>query len=674
MGEHAEKSGDLKKDSVKKSNGNNSVGTTEIDVSHAPSVVLQRKLEEMALSSPQTLQMKAIQEMADNSEQAKQLAQLQKLANEYHSPAVQLQNSARESTNTTDIPEGSAENKNGMPPSLKSGIESLSGLSMDDVNVHYNSDKPAGLKAHAFAQGNDIHLAPDQEKHLPHEAWHVVQQAQGRVQPTTQLKGTAINDADNLEKEADVMGEKAAELNINHSAGATTLSVNSGTVQKQEIQEEGSEEENDYISYTDKTFKISNSDARIRDSDLNERVYTSEDEIPEGKKEGDKIIIPKDTEVSVSEVKEDQGKLYLYVEGYGWTSATNIEGGFMNETLGIKRATWDSKAADHKTVGNANAILREFKGFEYAEIKPKKLIPKGTWVIITEESDDGKFVNCNSELGDSFGWTSKGNLDMNKADPAHPDAKEVKDPDARLRKKEVNYASTGKKAPQGSYVIVKEESQNTDPKGLYLKIASVKKENDVYLEDAELGWTSASNLAGGWADYKSDNAEWEGGAYVGQTNLVEIVGTGQETEVIGQAGADKYLEMAAAASSEGITIGLNSGFRTYSEQKYLYDNQHKPGFNPANRPGTSNHQKGKAFDLNNRVDTNVNKWLEIHAWEYGFIKIYSQAKEAHHWEYRPDKIKQPEIVEKNNIKYRRTYWGTWTTAFTDTVWEEQTNE
>ena len=73
------------------------------------------------------------------------------------------------------------ENKTGLPGHLKMGIESLSGYSMDDVKVHYNSSKPAQLQAHAYAQGTDIHLGPGQEKHLPHEAWHVVQQKQGRV-------------------------------------------------------------------------------------------------------------------------------------------------------------------------------------------------------------------------------------------------------------------------------------------------------------------------------------------------------------------------------------------------------------------------------------------------------------------------------------------------------------
>jgi hypothetical protein len=99
-----------------------------------------------------------------------------------------------------------------LPDNVKSGVENLSGVSMDDVNVHYNSDKPAQLQAHAYAQGTDIHVAAGQEKHIPHEAWHVVQQKQGRVKPTKQLKEkVAINDDDALEREADVMGAKAIQ-------------------------------------------------------------------------------------------------------------------------------------------------------------------------------------------------------------------------------------------------------------------------------------------------------------------------------------------------------------------------------------------------------------------------------------------------------------------------------
>jgi hypothetical protein len=97
-----------------------------------------------------------------------------------------------------------------MPDSLKATIESLSGLAMDDVRVHFNSLRPARLGAVAMAQGTDIHLGPGHERHLPHEAWHVVQQKQGRVASTLHRHGEAINDDLGLESEADRLGARAA--------------------------------------------------------------------------------------------------------------------------------------------------------------------------------------------------------------------------------------------------------------------------------------------------------------------------------------------------------------------------------------------------------------------------------------------------------------------------------
>ncbi len=104
------------------------------------------------------------------------------------------------------------ENKTGLPDNLKAGIEALSGISMDDVKVHYNSSKPSQLQALAYTQGTDIYVGSGQEKHLPHEAWHVVQQAQGRVSPSKQSNdGLPVNVDKCLEHEADVMGERAVQ-------------------------------------------------------------------------------------------------------------------------------------------------------------------------------------------------------------------------------------------------------------------------------------------------------------------------------------------------------------------------------------------------------------------------------------------------------------------------------
>lgn len=146
-----------------------------------PQAVAQRKLAEMMNNSPRVLQQRALSKVIHDS--APMAAQ------------------RKEKTNHT-----------GLPDQLKSGIEALSGMSMDHVKVHYNSPKPAQLQAHAYAQGSQIHLGAGQERHLPHEAWHVVQQAQGRVRPTLQLKAGAVNDDPSLETEADTMGERAAQF------------------------------------------------------------------------------------------------------------------------------------------------------------------------------------------------------------------------------------------------------------------------------------------------------------------------------------------------------------------------------------------------------------------------------------------------------------------------------
>lgn len=166
------------------------------------------------ISSTSALQMQAPKE--DELLQGKFAAQLQPLEEEQNVAQGKfvLQKAGEEEDKLLQgkFPAQLKANNTGMPDNLKSGIESLSGMDMSDVKVHFNSSQPAQLNALAYAQGNDIHVGPGQEKHLPHEAWHVVQQRQGRVQPTMQMKESIpVNDDPGLEREADVMGQKALE-------------------------------------------------------------------------------------------------------------------------------------------------------------------------------------------------------------------------------------------------------------------------------------------------------------------------------------------------------------------------------------------------------------------------------------------------------------------------------
>jgi hypothetical protein len=170
-------------------------------------------------NSPEAVQMRAFQSKVDGSDEMQELGNYQDKMSE---------NAGKE-------PQDKKPNNTGIPDDLKASIEKLSGYSLDDVKVHYNSDKPAELEAHAYAEGTDIYIAPGQEEHLAHELWHVVQQMGGNVQETVQLKGGGVNDDSGLEKEADAMGQKAIQLKSKDDNSTEELSkgnVSGGTVQR----------------------------------------------------------------------------------------------------------------------------------------------------------------------------------------------------------------------------------------------------------------------------------------------------------------------------------------------------------------------------------------------------------------------------------------------------------
>ena len=128
--------------------------------------------------------------------------------------------------------------------------------------------------------------------------------------------------------------------------------------------------------------------------------------------------------------------------------------------------------------------------------------------------------------------------------------------------------------------------------------------------------------------------------------------------------ADAFLEMQAAAAKEGVTIWMQSGYRSVAYQKKLYDNKtqyyrskglseadaRKKAATIVNPPGNSEHNCGLAADLNSPEHTSLDvgfektaafRWLSAHAEEYGFILRYPQDAEAvteityepWHWRY-----------------------------------------
>lgn len=234
MNSQADKRQENKSQSVKNENSQKQFGrkTTFQFVDNRPTANAQSKLQELANNSQKVSQLRSFQEKANKGQQVRQTAQLQSKNTNHSNQQQPIQKKG---------------NHTGLPDNLKTGIEQLSGMSMDDVKVHRNSDKPAQLNAHAYAQGTNIHLGTGQEKHLPHEAWHVVQQKQGRVKPTMLMKGKVnINDDVGLEKEADVMGAKAVSGPHNHVIAqrkAINAEVDNDVAQRIKITEENTSKE-----------------------------------------------------------------------------------------------------------------------------------------------------------------------------------------------------------------------------------------------------------------------------------------------------------------------------------------------------------------------------------------------------------------------------------------------
>lgn len=131
-----------------------------------------------------------------------------------------------------------------MPGEVQAKMGQAFGAALSGVRIH-EGPQAASIGALAYTQGTDIHFAPGQysphsrggQELLGHELAHVVQQAQGRVVPTTQAKGVDLNADASLEREADVQGARAARgERVNGAAGgaavATVQASSSAPVQR----------------------------------------------------------------------------------------------------------------------------------------------------------------------------------------------------------------------------------------------------------------------------------------------------------------------------------------------------------------------------------------------------------------------------------------------------------
>ena len=383
-------------------------------------------------------------------------------------------------------------------------------------------------------------------------------------------------------------------------------------------------------SFVGKEFEIDDAYAQVRHEDGTARRYAAGDTIPAGKKAGDPVVIPQGTKVKVSGTKgEGDASRVVNVDGWGWTKASNLRGDFHGETLSRIDAKFLSLDPTHKTVGNPKATIRT-KGTSYPAAKPAAVIPKGTVVRVTGTGSEATVVRVSALDGTDLGWTKKANLTA-----AADGTFKVNTAQATRRVETIGYAATRATIPIGTLVVVVEVSSDSDPKGAYLRVAKTKQDGGKRVKGDELGWTAAANLVDGWTeDIHSATSTWEGGAFTGQIDVVDIVDEGGDTERASEAGLSPFRRLQQAAAAAGHDLQIESGFRTYEEQRALRAKYLAGTGNKAAEAGKSNHQNGIALDLNTKgFDTAIYEWMTQHAPTYGYIRTVD--KEHWHWEHHP---------------------------------------
>lgn len=180
-----------------------------------------------------------------------------------------------------------------------------------------------------------------------------------------------------------------------------------------------------FKTYADKIFIVEDNETRLRRAnDLSKlAVYSASDTLPVGKNIGDFKTIPKRTEVRVTDVKTDAARtVFALVEPIdtsqncpsGWTKASNLLGGLVNEIVGLSPANWVlTPQDDNFTVTDTKAVIRTGSP-DFTSTG--NVIAKGTFVLVTKQ--DGRFVkvsqasvvNGQAQAGAEIGWTAASNL------------------------------------------------------------------------------------------------------------------------------------------------------------------------------------------------------------------------------------------------------------------------
>ena len=146
--------------------------------------------------------------------------------------------------------------------------------------------------------------------------------------------------------------------------------------------------------------------------------------------------------------------------------------------------------------------------------------------------------------------------------------------------------------------------------------------------------------------------------------------------------------MTEAAAAAGNAIGVQSAYRSYADQQATFASWasqlgYAGALKVSARPGHSEHQLGLAIDFRSDPGgspftgswgkTPAGKWMNRHAWEYGFIRSYPAGKQAiscyasEPWHYRYVGRDLAAAIHSSGLTTRAYLWANFTTAVVPNV-------
>jgi zinc D-Ala-D-Ala carboxypeptidase len=151
---------------------------------------------------------------------------------------------------------------------------------------------------------------------------------------------------------------------------------------------------------------------------------------------------------------------------------------------------------------------------------------------------------------------------------------------------------------------------------------------------------------------------------------------------------DDLRAMTEAATAAGNPIGVTSAYRSYDDQvstfaHWVSVDGYAGALKVSARPGHSEHQLGLAIDFRSQpanatlseswAQTPAGKWMNQHAWEYGFIRSYPAHKQgitcysSEPWHFRYVGRDEAATIRASGLTTREFLWANDTTAVVPNV-------